>query len=252
MSYIQIVKCFRSWKPSNYSSIYRNHSNDSTCAIHEENLRNYQKVALNNFQKLSIKERGYCENIDLNLNADEFDKYLKLPCNNEFLDCKSEKITKADIEALFQTTSDLPNDQNNKRSSTDTVSSNDHSGKKFVFRQSNAQFIVRDVPEPRIVQLDLTKYKESNDKLFNSFGVKQNQNGTNNLVRRQFDRSNTSSDGAVTSTNEQRDSSKNLPHGNVYSLREKINFQEEDCILVTRPHMLVEQKVSQKFKCSVL
>lgn len=145
------------------------------------------------------------DNINITLNADEFDRYLNLPCSDEFLDCKNERLTKQDIAALFRTTTDAQNGHSNKRPSSDeTGSSNEHSGKKFVFRQSNVNSIVRDTNEPPAVQLDLVKHKDSNEKLFNSFGIKKNQNITNNVVRREY----TIVAGEATSTSGQRDTSK--------------------------------------------
>lgn len=104
--------------------IYRNHSTDTTCAIHEENLRNYQKCISENQPKPSIN-RNSCRKFSLNF--DDFEQYLPVDCDNT-------KFSKQDIEELFLKTDDIIIPSNNKRPSTDTSSSN-APVKKFVFRQ---------------------------------------------------------------------------------------------------------------------
>lgn len=111
----------------------RNHSTDTTCAIHEESLQNYQKSVLDKQSKTAFNSERYCGNI--NLKTDDFEKYLQLPSRDEFRDCNTGTISKDDIDALFKT--DIQNVQSNKRSFSDTTSSNEQSIKRLVFRQSN-------------------------------------------------------------------------------------------------------------------
>lgn len=157
---------------------FRNHSTDATCAIHEENLQNYQNAVLDKQSKSSFNSEQYCGNITLNV--DDFEKYLQLPCRGDFPDCNTGKISKDDIEALFKR--DIQNVQTNKRSFSDPTSSNEHPAKRFVFRQSNAGS--NDLASSRTSRQVDRLESNVNDRLFDS--CHSNRNGRNVTGRKVF------------------------------------------------------------------
>lgn len=156
----------------------RNHSTDATCAIHEENLQNYQNAILDKQSKPNFNSEQYCGNITLN--ADDFEKYLQLPCRGDFPDCNTGKISKDDIEAMFK--ADIQNVPTNKRSFSDQTSSNEQSAKRFVFRQSNAGS--NDLASSRTSREVARPESNVNDRLFDS--CHSNRNGRNVTVRKDF------------------------------------------------------------------
>lgn len=109
----------------------RNHPIDATCAIHEENRKNCEKLVPAKKSNSSFNSEGICR--DFSLDTNEFKQFLlQRPCRGEFLDCDSEKITREDIDDLFPKR-DISNGSNNKRPFTDNTTSSEPV-KKFVLR----------------------------------------------------------------------------------------------------------------------
>lgn len=104
---------------------FRNHSIDTTCAIHEENLRNYQKFVVDKQPKPCLNTIGQCGN--LTLNVEDFAKYLPVP------ETKNDIISKEVIDTLFDR--GVQTGQTHKRTLSDATSSNGNSAKKFIFCQ---------------------------------------------------------------------------------------------------------------------
>lgn len=187
----------------NNSLICRNHSTETTCAIHEENLKNYQKFVLSNKKpKSDFNSKGTSG--DFNLNPEDFEKYLQLPCRGEYLNCDNEKITKADIEELLKTDTHTTG-QTNKRPCSDATSPNEYSAKKFIFRQSNGPCSMNSIPTTSSSSLrppTVFDRKQNSDGRFNLFNLNQNKRSV--AVRSEMENQIVASDDADTRNVEQR------------------------------------------------